>query len=100
MKTKTPEMEAMLNESIAMVKEAGEEIIVDVVDDLESQKMEDGYQKKSLEMWQKVFQIIMQLELLKPDEVLSGPQSLLSRLHKVFFDLDNGHRFEHLEATS
>ena len=55
MKSKAPEMGAMLKEPIAMVLKTGEDIIADVMDDLESTKMEDGYQSKSSDMWQKAF---------------------------------------------
>ena len=55
MKSKTPEMEAKLEESIVAAAAIGEEIISDVLDDLEKQKKEDEYQTKFSEMWQKAF---------------------------------------------
>ena len=84
-------------QSIAEAREIGEEIITDVLDDLQKQKKQDGYQIKFSDTWQKTFQIVLELESLRSD-VQTLP--LVRRIHEVFFNLDQGHTFEHLQGES
>jgi hypothetical protein len=99
-KSKAPEMEAKLAKSIAAAAAIGEEIISDILDDLEKQKKECGYQTKFSQIWQKAFQIVLQLESLRPDAQTPGSPSLVRRIHEVFFNLDQGHQLEHLQGES